>query len=212
MNQTVRRCLLGVILCMIILLSGVSFGYFTAEVKGDGVTQADVTTGERATLTFAKGEDLSLNVNQTNFDEGLGNVTGSTTSNVVLSSPVLTSEFYNVYFDITANDHIYTTSNSTPELLLKVTKDGVEVKNILGLNYIDGEVSGFDVTTKTGLIAIAEDVEITTDSEVTQRWNFELIYVNLDSDQSANTGKLFTSIINLTHENLLEEANNLDIN
>ncbi len=212
MNKNFRRCLLCVIFCMIVLLSGVSYGYFTADISGDGITQAQVSTEERATLTFSKGQDLSMNINHTNFEQGLGNVTGTTTSNVILSSPSLLTELYNVYIDIKANDHIYTTSNSTPELLLKVVKDGVEITSIEGLEYHNGDVSGFDVTTKSGLISLAENVEITTADEITQSWTFDLIYVNLDTDQSANTGKLFNSEINLTHENLLDDSSDLDVN
>ena len=73
---------------------------------------------------------------------------------------------------------------------------GNPVTNIAGLTpvTIDG-VQGFDITTKTGLITIANNYEITTTSTTTQEWNIIVTFVNLDSDQQENTEKSFNATL-----------------
>ena len=59
-----------------------------------------------------------------------------------------------------------------------------------------------DITEKTGRFYIAEGSEITTDTVVEQTWNIEITFVNLDSDQQANTGKNFASILQVERSSI----------
>ena len=108
---------------------------------------------------------------------------------------------YYLYLNITSNDFIYTVDENTPELILTITDpEGNPVTSISGLSYKEnvtttvtgGEsqiINGFDITTQTGLITIADNYEITaTNTSTTQEW---VTLVNLDSDQEENTGKTF---------------------
>ena len=97
--------------------------------------------------------------------------------------------------NITNNNFVYTTDDNQTELFLSVTDpEGNPVTSISGLTpvTIDG-VQGFDITTKAGLITIANNYEITTTSTTTQEWNITVTFVNLDSDQQANTEKSFNA-------------------
>ena len=95
----------------------------------------------------------------------------------------------------------YTTEDNQAEILLKVTApDGTEVTSLSGLTRKtsgsgDNEVTGFDITTKTGLITIADNCEITASPSTTQEWQIEVIFVNLDSDQNENTNKNLEAIL-----------------
>ncbi len=92
------------------------------------------------------------------------------------------------------------------EILLKVIDpDGSEVTNISSLTRKTSgsganEVTGFDITESTGLITIADNYEITSTGTVTQEWQIEVIFANLDSDQNANTGKSFSATLMIQEE------------
>lgn len=97
-----------------------------------------------------------------------------------------------------ANEFTYTTEEHTPELLLSITDpDGKAVTTIEGLTYstVNG-VSGFDITTKTGLVKLATDYTIhSTNSTtgLTQNWNITVTFVNLKTNQTANAGKSYSA-------------------
>ena len=86
----------------------------------------------------------------------------------------------------------------TPELLLTITNPNNQaLTSISGLTYttVNG-VSGFDITTQRGLIQIASNYSITSNSSSTatnQTWTFTVTFVNLNSDQQLNTGKYMTA-------------------
>ena len=193
MNRNFKIYLLVIIAVLIMMGSTTSFAYFAIYVTGNGKTDVNIKSADRAELVYKKGEDISLVINESNFSVGHGNLSGTTTSTVTLTNSSAITEFYNVYFNININEYLYTTGTSKPELLLIVTApDGTVIDEINGLTYttIDG-VSGFDITTETGLVTVAEDYEITTSSETVHEWIFNVVFINLDTDQSANAGKLF---------------------
>ncbi len=116
---------------------------------------------------------------------------------------------YNVFFIIDNNDLKYTDGNK-PELILKVTAPGRmgEVKNIPGLKYHDADinnpndVSGFDITGKTGGFAITKGFKITVgENDGGQKedvWKVEVFLINLPSDQNSNTNKTITGKVEIT--------------
>ena len=80
------------------------------------------------------------------------------------------------------------------------------VTSISGLTYttVNG-VSGFDITTQRGLIQIASNYSITSNSSSTatnQTWNFTVTFVNLNSDQQLNTGKGFSARVIIQKETI----------
>ncbi len=100
---------------------------------------------------------------------------------------------------------------------------GNPVTNIDGLTSVTvGGVEGFDITTKTGLIMLADNYEITTTGTTTQEWNITVTFVNLNSDQNANTEKSFEatlimqenapiSISNVTTSNITTDSITLNV-
>ncbi len=199
-----KLLIIGVI--AIFVVSSVSYAFFQAQTGIAGTTNVNVGTSTTDNLSFAVDGAINLNINQFDFAEGAGNLVSNTqaTATLLANNATNTATYsYYVYFNIDSNDFIYTTVDSKPEIILTVTKpDGTEVTSIAGLNYVqnvqtitsDGStqtVNGFDITTATGLFAVASQYSITANSTsaTTQEWNFTVSFINLDTDQQGNTGK-----------------------
>ena len=195
------------VVTLILVVVGATFAYFTAQGGGTGNIDINAQTATTDNLSFSVGEAISIIADQSNFAQGLGNQAGSTTASAMLTANNATNTAtrnYYLYLNITSNDFIYTVDENTPELILTITDpEGNPVTSISGLSYKEnvtttvtgGEsqiINGFDITTQTGLITIADNYEITaTNTSTTQEWNVTVTLVNLDSDQEENTGKTF---------------------
>ncbi len=193
------------VLTFIAVVVGATYAYFQAQGGGSANTNVNVQTATTDNLSFQVGESIRLTANQEDFGSGAGNKSGSTTASATLTANNATNNAtrnYYVYLDITSNNFEYTTVDDQAELLLKITDpDGTEVTNISGLTRkTSGGVTGFDITTSTGLITIADNYEITSTGTVTQEWQIEVIFANLDSDQNANTGKSFSATLMIQEE------------
>ena len=206
MQQTNEKKLLVLsflgVLTFIAVVVGATYAYFTAQGGGTGNINVNATTNTTDNLSFQVGEAISLTANQEDFGQGTGNKSGSTYARAVLTANNTTNTAtrnYYVYLNILNNNFEYTTEDEQGEILLKVTDpDGTEVTSIPGLTRKtsgtgDNQVTGFDITTKTGSITIADNYEITASPSTTQEWQVEVIFVNLDSDQNANTNKTFNA-------------------
>ncbi len=205
MKDNIKKYKSYIIIAVIVLLIiaiGFTAAYFQAQIGSGASANVTVTTKTTDVLTFSKGNDISITATQANFGSGAGNLNGSTTATASLRANNDTNsatQTYNVYFNIKGNNFTYTTSpTNTPELLLTVTNPSNQaVTSISGLTYttVNG-VSGFDITTQRGLIQIASNYSITSNSSSTatnQTWNFTVTFVNLNSDQQLNTGKYMTA-------------------
>lgn len=146
----------------------------------------------------------------------MGNLSDSTTAQAILRANNTSNEAtanYNIYLIIESNNFEYTTSDQTPEILLNVTDpNGNPVENITGLVHYE---DGFDITTRTGGFLLVPDYEISaTTAQTIQDWNIEVTFVNLDSDQNANTNKTLTGRLYLTQEQMssyeLTQISNID--
>ena len=188
---------LGVI-TFIAVVVGATYAYFTAQGGGTGNINVNAQTATTDNLSFQVGSAISLTASQEDFGQGTDNKSGSTFARATLTANNATNTAtrnYYVYLDIESNDFEYTTADNQAELLLKVTDPtGAEVTTLGSLERkTSGGVTGFDITTQTGLITIADNYEITSTGTVTQDWTVEVIFANLDSDQNANTGKSFSA-------------------
>ena len=195
---------LGVI-TFIAVVVGATYAYFTAQGGGTGNINVNANTATTDNLSFQVGSAISLTANQEDFGSGAGNKSGETYARATLTANNATNNAtrnYYIYLDITSNNFEYTTNDNQAELLLKVTDpDGTEVTNIPSLTRkTSGGVTGFDITTFTGLITIADNYEIVSTGTETQEWQVEVIFVNLDSDQNANTGKSFSATLTIQEE------------
>ena len=205
------------VLTFIAVVVGATYAYFTAQGGGTGNINVNATTNTTDNLSFQVGNAISLTANQEDFASGMGNKSGSTTAKAILTANNATNTAtrnYYVYLNITSNDFEYTTVDEQAEILLKVTDpDGSEVTTLGSLERKtsgteDNEVTGFDITTQTGLITIADNYEITSTGTEEQEWKIEVIFANLDSDQNKNTGKSFNANLIIQEESMVTTLGN----
>ncbi len=110
---------------------------------------------------------------------------------------------YNLYLNVKDNEFLYSDQqNKSPEILIKViTPEGIELKEMEGLNYVEFDnVSGFDITEFKGSIKIIDNYSITNDSKETptiQEWSISFILTKLSISQEQNIGKNFKAELSL---------------
>ena len=210
--QNKKQIILSIIaiVTLAILVIGASFAYFAAQGNTSAQTSATVKTYTVDVFSFETGAPISFSLNQDNFASGKGNQTGSTFAKAILTANNKTNtatDHYNLYLNISENTFTYTQDENTPELLLTI-KDtsGNEITSITSLTHktvTDGKgasISGFDITTKSGVITLFDNREITANPAKTEEWNITVTFVNYNADQSANAGKSFRGQILIQKE------------
>ena len=215
-NKKTKIISIASIIALALTLVAATYAYFVAQT-GEG-TQTDIKINANTvdTFTFEAGSAISLNLNQDNFASGKGNQTGTTFAKAMLTANNKTNtatEHYYLYLNISNNTFTYSIDNNTPEILLSI-KDGSnnEITTLTGLTYktvTDGKgasIKGFDITTKSGLITILNNREITTTSSKTEEWNVTVTFVNYNSNQAGNAGKNFTAKLMIQKEKILTLA------
>ena len=198
------------IVTLLSLILGATYAYFQASGNSGSSTNVNVTTYTSDLLTFEIGDDIAVYADQTSFASGKGNATGSTYAKATLIANNKTNEAtknYYVYLNISENTFTYTQNESTPELLLTI-KDtsGNEITSITGLTHktvTDGKgasISGFDITTKSGVITLFDNREITATPTKTEEWNITVTFVNYNANQTGNAGKSFNAKLMIQQE------------
>ena len=198
------------IVALLSLIIGATYAYFQASGNSGSSTNVNVTTYTSDLLTFEIGDDIAVYADQTSFASGKGNATGSTYAKATLVANNKTNEAtknYYVYLNISENTFTYTQNESTPELLLTI-KDtsGNEITSITGLTHktvTDGKgasISGFDITTKSGVITLFDNREITANPTKTEEWNITVTFVNYNANQTGNAGKSFNAKLIIQQE------------
>ena len=139
------------VITLIIAVLGATYAYFIAQGNGSGKTDINVGTSTTDNLSFSFGDLININANETNFAEGLGNISDSTTGTAILKANNATnsaSAKYNIYLIIESNDFVYTTEEGTPEILLNVTDpNGNTGKTLTGKLYLTQEqMSSYELT------------------------------------------------------------------
>ena len=198
------------IVALLSLILGATYAYFQASGNSGSSTNVNVTTYTSDLLTFEIGDDIAVYADQTSFASGKGNATGSTFAKAILTANNKTNEAtknYNLYLNISENTFTYTQDENTPELLLTI-KDtsGNEITSITGLTHktvTDGKgasISGFDITTKSGVITLFDNREITANPTKTEEWNITVTFVNYNANQTGNAGKSFNAKLMIQQE------------
>ena len=188
-----------IVIASLLIVISVSFAYFIVQIGKDASVDVNVNTDDLDDLKFEVSKDISLSADQFNFASGKGDLSDNAIAKASLkaNSTKNTATYnYYVYFNILKNNYIYTTSDNKPEIVLTITNpNGAEVTSVDGLDYVSvtnasgDTIKGFDITTSKGLINIAQNFKITSNSStnyITQEWTFKVTFVNLDSDQSKN--------------------------
>ena len=215
-NKKTKIISIASIIALALTLVTATYAYFAAQTGEGKSTDIKINASTVDTFTFETGSALNLSLNQENFASGKGNQTGTTFAKAMLTANNKTNtatEHYYLYLNISNNTFTYSIDNNTPEILLSI-KDGSnnEITTLTGLTYktvTDGKgatLKGFDITTKSGLITILNNREITTTSSKTEEWNVTVTFVNYNSNQAGNAGKNFTAKLMIQKEKILTLA------
>ena len=200
MNRKTKRILLSIyIIALFSIITSSTMAFFTYIKVSDVSPRVDSTTAVVTDWLLFNTEPIYIRADATNFGEDMGSLIedakATATLRVENNEGVEKRYNYNIRLNIESNNLVYSTSNKTPELLIKVyDPNGKEITNIAGLNYVtSNDFSGFDITTVTGDYYIANNYEIKTSDYVAHTWNIEVILVNLDTNQDVNMAKDFNA-------------------
>ena len=190
------------IVAVLVLVIGVSFAYFIAEVHDEKKIDVNVVSDKLDSLTYTVDKDINLSINQFNLANGKENVSDSSVATVSFLANKTSNQaetFYNIYFYIESNPYVYTTEDKKPEIILNVyDNDNNEIKTMDGLDYVSATnskgttLNGFDITDKAGLFKVSLNNKITANSSIIptkQTWKVTLTYINLENNQIANENK-----------------------
>ena len=205
-NQALYVLSILIIGILLLLIARITYAYLAPRIQsalGNVTTISDTVDDFKLEL----GRPLSLNATSTTLPESGSNlvVTSTEIAKLKANSTKKTAKYnYYLYLQITNNTFKYS-DGTTPEIILTITDpNGNEITSLDNLTYgTYNGVSGFDVTTKTGLFAIANNYEITSNSSTTYTehdWNITLTYLNLNIDQSGNYGNSFETKLYLQKE------------
>ncbi len=203
-NKKTTVITISATLALILLVATATFAYFQADLGNNKEVDVSVSTlTENDRFSFAVGDPLALQADETSFVKGGDSVSDTTTATALLTANNKTNnatKYYYLYLFISQNEFMYSQNENTPELILTITKpDGTELTTFDGLTYktvTDGKgttIKGFDITTKRGLITIADNRKITTTSTIEEQWSITLTLVKYDVNQIDNLGKMFSS-------------------
>ena len=196
------------VLILILLVAGVTYAYFQHQIGNPASGNVGVDTDTPDNLVFDVSNDINFTITQFNFGPDDGNQSDSAVASASLtanSTNDTANYTYYVYFKINTNEYVYTTQDSQTEILLKVTAPtGQPVTSIEGLTY-NSTLGGFDITEANGTFAVASNYPITSNSSTTptvQEWNFDVTFINLDTDQGENAGKNMDAEIIIQQEKI----------
>ncbi len=207
-------------LALILLVATATYAYFQADLGNNKEVDVSVSTlTENDRFSFAVGDPLALQADETSFVKGGDSVSDTTTATALLTANNKTNnatKYYYLYLLISQNEFLYSQNENTPELILTITKpDGTKLTTLDGLTYktiTDGKgttIKGFDITTKKGLITIADNKKITTTSTIEEKWSITLTLVNYDVNQIDNLGKMFSSRLIIQQDEFVPSPANI---
>ena len=192
-----KRTIIITALVTAIILSGVfvaTYAYFIANYQNIGANSSIIVeTRTVDNLTFNRGEDITLNVNDVTLGIGAGNVSDSVTSTVVLQSrnDEASTRYYKASVLIPENTFTYT-SGATPEILLTVTKNNTPIISNRDITTFSGVIT---IPVSTDTISIKQAITANAGATTTDTWVATITFVNLDSDQTSNVGKSLSATL-----------------
>ena len=201
------------LVALAMLVVGATYAYFQNQYGAASNANVKVTTYTTDMLTFETGSNISITAGQDDFASGKGNKTGQTFARATLQANnktnTVTANYY-MYLNIETNTFTYT-NTGTPELILQVVDktSGNPVTSITGLDYVtvtDGKntsISGFDITTKKGLIALFSNKEISASPKTVEEYTITITLVNHNFDQNINTGKNLSGKLIIQKEKMI---------
>ena len=209
-NKKTKIISIGAVVALALTVITATYAYFNAQVGDPAVADIKVNANTVDTFTFSNGSAISFSINQDNFASGAGNQSGSTYASAMLTANNKTNtatEHYYLYLNIEDNTFTYSINENTPEIIMTVTDSaGTEITDISTLTHVivtganGTQVSGYDITNKSGLIPLFDNREITTTSSKEEKWNITITFVNYDENQNANAGKSMSAKVMIQKE------------
>ena len=208
MKKKVKNSIIIIyIITFVVSLIGATYAYFTVIKVNSTSPSSEIKSATSEVISFSIGNDLYINAQYNNFQEGMDSLTSETLAQAYMrfdGGTRIVKHIYDLFIEIDDNNFEYTTPNEDAELILKVVNPNNQVvTSIEGLDYV-AEKEGFDITTKTGKFYIAKEFPLETDGEVTQDWNVSVVFVNLDAEQNGNYDKILNA--HLTIERSVNDA------
>ena len=198
-NVALAIIFLLILVVVALLIGNFTFSYLGADVSDDVTTQGE-TTASGDTIIFSKDNDLNLQATTDNFNATSGNLTDTVNPSARLIASSKTNEATATYYaGVRINTNTFTYSNGTTADVILTVRDEtgaiVTTSDDGNLTYVTvtdksgAQISGFDITGKTGAFNIAIKHPISTTSSTTgttHTWTFTLTFVNYTYDQSIN--------------------------
>ena len=210
--ESKQKRVISVIALILLALTiiAATYAYFNAQNGDPAAADIKINANTVDTLTFATGNQISFTINQENFASGTGNQTSSTYASALLTANNKTNtatDHYYLYLNIENNTFTYSIDESAPEIIMTVTdSSGTEIADISTLTHViatgaDGkEVSGYDITNKSGLITLFNNREIRATPSKEEKWNVTITFVNYDQNQKANAGMSMSAKLMIQNE------------
>ena len=218
-NKKTKIISIVAIVALALTVITATYAYFNAQVGDPAAVDVKINANTVDTLTFASGSAISFSINQENFASGKGNQTGSTHASAMLTANNKTNtatEHYYLYLNISDNTFTYSINENTPEIIMTITDSaGAEVTDISTLTHVivtganGTQVSGYDITNKSGLITLFDNREITTTSSKEEKWNITITFVNYDENQNGNAGKSMSAKVMIQKEKMIQTVANI---
>ena len=218
-NKKTKIISIVAIVALALTVITATYAYFNANIGDPAAADIKINANTVDTFTFSSGNAISFSINQDNFASGKGNITGSTYASAMLTANNKTNtatEHYYLYLNISDNSFTYSINENTPEIIMTITDSaGTEVTDISTLNHVvvtganNTQVSGYDITNKSGLITLFDNREITTTSSKEEKWNITITFINYDSSQNANAGKSMSAKVMIQKEKIVQTVANV---
>lgn len=180
-----KNIILAIVLCVSLMVIGVSFAYFTSKtsVTGDG-SDVTLTPGDMLHVTYDAGS-TALN---------LENAVPGTSANKDFSVTVTPADnentvTYAIVLNINANT-FEKCASQTADNMCTVNANEVTYRLTDGTN----ELASGDLTEASGKVTLLKETK-TASTETTYNYNLEITYVDTNADQNHNENKTFTSTL-----------------
>ena len=180
-----KNIILAIVLCVSLMVIGVSFAYFTSSIAITGTgSKVEGKTAELIKVSYDAGS-TALN---------LENAVPGTSANKDFSVTVTPTDnentvTYAIVLNISANTFEKFTSQ-TADNMCTVNANEVTYRLTDGTN----ELASGDLTEASGKVTLLKETK-TASTETTYNYNLEITYVDTNADQNHNENKTFTSTL-----------------
>lgn len=192
MHSIEKKIYLGLLVCFLTSMIGVSFAYFTGGVRTTG-------TGGRASASTADLIYVEYNAGDSSFSlpDAIPGASASKTFSVSVNpTEMQKSATYGIYLNISTNSFVKCSDSNYNATTNACVKDAEELVYTLK-DETGATIATGDLLEKTGKIELKKITKtITTDA--TYRYTFQVTFKNVDGDQNHNKNKSLTGNISVS--------------